>query len=226
MSSPAVTTRSNPSRRFVRRSARCSRASTLSSSPASVTSRRSKLPRSSPTRSASLRRADPKGLKRSRRASNTGSLTVERKENALSDDALTQTRIQVATDYFRKVDSGDPTIVDIMTDGVEVYFPKFGVGRGKAAFVEVAQGLMRSLQSIQHDLDRMRFHVAGHHIIVEGFESGVMADGTPWPVEERSEGRFANVFEFEGNRIKRLYVYVDPDLASTHRERFLWGDNA
>ena len=29
---------------------------------------------------------------------------------------LTQDRIAVATDYFRKIDSGDPTILDILTD--------------------------------------------------------------------------------------------------------------
>lgn len=141
----------------------------------------------------------------------------------MSDAALTQTRIEAANDYFRKIDSGDPSILDMLTDDVETYFPKFGVGYGKADFMEVAKGLMRSLQSIRHDLDRMKFHVAGHHVIVEGFESGVMADGTSWPVEGRSEGRFANVFEFEGALIKRIYIYVDPDFASTHNERFLWG---
>jgi hypothetical protein len=143
----------------------------------------------------------------------------------MSDSALSETRIELATDYFRKVDSGDPAILDIMTDDVETYFPKFGVGHGKAEFMELAKGLTGSLQSIRHDFERMKFHVAGNHVIVEGFESGVMADGTPWPVEGRSEGRFANVFEFEGHLIKRVYVYVDPDFASTHKERFLWGDN-
>lgn len=144
----------------------------------------------------------------------------------MSDAALTKTRLEVATDYFRKVDSGDPSLVDSMTDDVEFYFPKFGVGRGKAAFAELAKGLLASLRSIQHDLERMRFHVAGDHVIVEGVESGVLADGTRWPVEGRSEGRFANVFEFDGEQIKRLYIYVDPDFASTHQERFLWGDEA
>lgn len=143
----------------------------------------------------------------------------------MSDSALTRTRTQIAADYFRNIDTGDPTILDIVTDDVEVYFPKFGVGYGKAEFGELANGLMGSLQSMQHDLDRMRFHIAGDHVIVEGFESGVMADGTPWPVEGLSEGRFANVFEFEGKLIKRVFIYADPDFASTHKERFLWGDD-
>jgi hypothetical protein len=133
-------------------------------------------------------------------------------------------RIEAATEYFRRIDRGDPTILDLFTDDVEVYFPKFGVGYGKAEFMEVANGLMGSLKSIRHDIDRLTFHVAGEHLIVEGFESGVMADGTPWPIEGRSEGRFANVFAFDGDLIRRLYIYADPDFASTHEERFLWGD--
>ena len=142
----------------------------------------------------------------------------------MSDSALTQSRIAVVTDYFRKIDSGDPAVLDIMTDDVEAYFPKFGVGYGKAEFMEIAKGLMGSLRSIRHDFERMTFHVAGDHVIVEGFESGVMADGTSWPVDGLSEGRFANVFEFEGELIKRVYIYVDPDFASADKERFLWGD--
>ena len=82
---------------------------------------------------------------------------------------LTQERIAVATDYFRKIDSGDPTILDILTDDVVTYFPKFGVGYGKAEFMEVAKGLLGSLQRIEHDFDRMTFHVAGDHVIVDKF---------------------------------------------------------
>lgn len=144
----------------------------------------------------------------------------------MSDTALTQTRIEVATDYFRKIDSGDPSIVHIMTETVEVYFPKFGVGYGKADFMEVAKGLMGSLQSIKHDLERLTFHVAGDHVIVEGFESGVMADGTAWPIEGLSEGRFANVFQFQGDLIQRVFIYADPDFASADKKRFLWGEKA
>ena len=138
---------------------------------------------------------------------------------------LTQDRIAVATSYFRTIDSGDPTILDILTDDVVTYFPKFGVGYGKAEFMEVAKGLLGSLQRIEHDFDRMTFHVAGDHVIVEGFEGGVMADGTAWPVEGRSEGRFANVFEFDGALIKRVFIYVDPDFASANDAGFLWGRN-
>lgn len=143
----------------------------------------------------------------------------------MTSDALAQKRIEIAMEYFRRIDRGDPTVTDLMTDNVESYFPKFGVARGKIEYDKIKKGLIGSLQSIVHDFDRMTFHIAGDSIIVESFESGVMADGTAWPVAGLSTGRFANVFGFDGERIKRLFIYVDPDFASTHHERFLWVDH-
>ena len=143
----------------------------------------------------------------------------------MSTTTSAQTRIDIAAEYFRRVDNGDATLFDLMTDDVQVYFPKFGTGYGKDEFAESAKGLLGSLKSIAHDMERMTYHVSGDHVIVEGFEGGVTAEGVEWPVPGRSEGRFCNVFEFEGELIKRVHVYVDPDFASTHTERFLWGDN-
>jgi len=133
-----------------------------------------------------------------------------------------QQRIAVVIDYFRKVDAGDPSIMDLLTDDIQMYFPKFGVGYGKADVGRAVQGMMSSLRKIEHDFDRMNILVSGDHVVVEGFEGGISANGTPWPVEGRSEGRYCNVFQFDGLKIKRLHIYVDPDFDSTHEERFLW----
>jgi len=46
-----------------------------------------------------------------------------------------------------------------------------------------------------------------------------MSDGTSWPDNNVSTGRFCSVFEFEGKRISRMYVYVDPDFPSRDLER-------
>ncbi|MBD8117912.1 nuclear transport factor 2 family protein [Pantoea agglomerans] len=131
-------------------------------------------------------------------------------------------RIAVVKDYFRKLDSGDSSMMDLLTDDIQIYFPKFGVGYGKAEVARAAQGMMSTLQKIEHDFERMNILVAGDHVVVEGFESGISANGTPWPVKDRSEGRYCNVFQFDGLKIKRLHIYTDPDFDSTHEERFLW----
>ena len=148
--------------------------------------------------------------------------TITQDVPAKSD--LDLARIEAATEYFRKIDNGDPGIGDMFTDDVQIYFPKFGTGRGKEQVGAAAQGLLGSLQSIKHDFDRMTFHVSGDHVIVEGFESGVSADGTVWPKPDKSEGRFCNVFAFEGTLISSVHIYVDPDFTSSHSEGFLWGE--
>lgn len=56
------------------------------------------------------------------------------------------------------------------------------------------------------------FTVDGDRIAVEGQERGVTRAGETWPDGMVSEGRFCNVFEFEGLLIARAYIYVDPDF--------------
>jgi ketosteroid isomerase-like protein len=138
--------------------------------------------------------------------------------------ASSDVRIAAVLEYFRRVDSGDTSVTDLMTEDVQFFFPKFGVGYGKPAVAELARGLFESLASLRHDMDRMHILTSGDHVIVEGFESGVTRDGVVWPDPKRSEGRFCSVFEFEGTLIKRHHVYVDPDYTSSDRARFLWGD--
>jgi ketosteroid isomerase-like protein len=142
----------------------------------------------------------------------------------MTDDSQISARVATAMAYFRKVDSGDPTILDLMTEDVQIYFPKFGVGYGKAAVAEAAQGMMSTLRSIEHDFERMTIISSGDYVVVEGFEKGVSIEGIEWPIANRSEGRYCNVFEFRGDLIKRVHIYVDPDFTSTHQERFLWGE--
>ena len=52
-------------------------------------------------------------------------------------------QIALAQEYFRRVDAGRADLTDLMTEDVEFYFPKFGIGRGKAAFGEFAAGVGR-----------------------------------------------------------------------------------
>jgi hypothetical protein len=141
------------------------------------------------------------------------------------NDIVTRDRVEVVTNYLRRVDAGDPSLLDLMTDDVQLYFPKFGVGYGKKAVGEAAAGLMTEIATIKHDFDRMTFITSGDYVVVEGFEGGTTKDGKAWPDPQRSEGCFCNVFVFEGLLIKRVHIYVDPDLTSSDRARFHWGEN-
>lgn len=63
------------------------------------------------------------------------------------------------------------------------------------------------------------FIVSGKNLVVEGQEGGVMRDGTHWPDNQISSGRFCSVFEFSDNLITRMYIYVDPDFSSQDNAR-------
>lgn len=129
---------------------------------------------------------------------------------------LTDTRIALVRTAFHLIDNGDPALLDLYTDDVELYFPKFGFGHGKADMADFAQRLWSDLTSLSHDIDGLDIMVAGDRIIVEGQEWGTTTDGEPWPDQRVSTGRFCNVFTFRGTLISAVHIYVDPDFTSSH----------
>lgn len=128
-------------------------------------------------------------------------------------------RVEIVRSYFRKVDAGDPSLMDLYTEDVELYFPKFGVGRGKADMAEFAARLGGDLTSLAHDIDGLDFIVAGDRVVVEGQERGVTADGQAWPDGRICTGRFCNVLTFRGDLISSVHVYTDPDFTSSHEAK-------
>ncbi len=137
---------------------------------------------------------------------------------SLSDEQ----KIALVREYFRLADAGDPKLMELFHEDVAWYFPKFGVGRGPGSILETAKGLQRRMQSIHHDYASFVFTPCGDRIVVEGMSTGKMVDGA-WKGGETPGGRFCNVFEFRGDRIARLHVYLDPDYLGEDGDRFLWG---
>ncbi|MFC9894239.1 nuclear transport factor 2 family protein [Nocardia sp. NPDC127579] len=131
----------------------------------------------------------------------------------------TEQRIAIVRRAFELIDAGDPALLDLYTDDVELYFPKFGVGHGKRDMAEFAQRLWTDLSSLEHDIDGLDIMVAGDRIIVEGREWGTTADGRRWPDQRVSTGRFCNVFTFRGTLISAVHIYVDPDFTSSHEPK-------
>jgi ketosteroid isomerase-like protein len=138
-------------------------------------------------------------------------------DSAASDiDGLATQRVAIVREVFTLIDAGDLALLDLYTDDVELFFPKFGFGRGKDDMVEFARRLWIDLSSLKHDIDGLDIMVAGDRIIVEGREWGTTLDGTTWPDQRVSNGRFCNVFTFRGTLISAVRIYVDPDFTSTH----------
>ncbi|MFT3720105.1 nuclear transport factor 2 family protein [Pseudorhodoferax sp.] len=130
-------------------------------------------------------------------------------------------KVQAVISYFKRVDAGDASYLDLFDDNVKFFFPKFGTTQGKNSLVAFGERIGASLGGIWHDIPNFNFIVSGSTIVVEGQEGGRMKDGTVWPDNQVSQGRFCSVFEFSGNLITRMYIYVDPDFPSHDAERIL-----
>ncbi|WP_342235412.1 nuclear transport factor 2 family protein [Inquilinus sp. OTU3971] len=135
------------------------------------------------------------------------------------DPDLTEARLKVIDAYFRGTDSRDPAFLDLFTEDVELFFPKFGLTRGKAAVAQFGARLTAELESLEHDIPGLRTIVAGDTIVVEGTEAGVTRAGLRWPDGVVSQGRFCDVFDFAGTLIRSVHIYVDPDFTSADRDR-------
>ena len=57
-----------------------------------------------------------------------------------------QEKIEIAREYFMRVDQGRPDILELFHEDVEVYFPKFGFGFGRNSFLEMVNGFEGSLE--------------------------------------------------------------------------------
>lgn len=132
-------------------------------------------------------------------------------------------REQIAVDYFRRVDAGDPSVTDLFTQDAVMFYPKFGFARGKAQIAAFAQGLARGIAELEHEIEGFTVISSGNHVVVEGVEHGTTTSGVTFPDGAFTYGLFCNVFEFEGDLIRRVHVYVDPDFAATHEDGVAWG---
>ncbi|MFF1542191.1 nuclear transport factor 2 family protein [Streptomyces sp. NPDC058291] len=141
--------------------------------------------------------------------------------NAISD--IQKLREEIAVNYFRMVDAGDPAVIDVFTEDAQMFYPKFGIARGKAQIGAFAQGLGREITSLEHEIESFTVLTSGSYVIVEGAERGTTMSGVDFPDGVSSFGLFCNVFEFEDELIKRIHIYVDPDFANTHAEGVAWG---
>jgi ketosteroid isomerase-like protein len=133
-------------------------------------------------------------------------------------------RAEVAIEYFRRVDRADPTLGELFTEDASMYFPKLGIAKGKEEIAHFAQGFAAEIIEIKHDIDNFNIMPSGNFIIVEGQESGKTRSGGAFPDGLYSQGRFCNVFEFEGELISRVHIYTDPDFNSTDTLRREWAN--
>lgn len=131
--------------------------------------------------------------------------------------------LEATKQYFIRGDAGRPDTFDLFADDVQIYFPKFGITRGKDGFSELATGLLGSVSAIAHDLSTFTYVVTGDTVVVEGTTYGTGAENRSWRGGHTPGGRFCSVFQFRDGLIARMHIYLDPDYVSQDSGRFLWG---
>jgi ketosteroid isomerase-like protein len=131
-------------------------------------------------------------------------------------------KIAIVREYFQFADKGDPKVLELFHEDATFYFPKFGIGRGRTSILDAMKGFEGVMEWILHDYDSLVFIPNGDRIAVEGTSEGRMVRGA-WKAAQTPGGRFCNVFEFRGDRIARLHVYLDPDYLGEDDARFYWG---
>ncbi|WP_146037993.1 nuclear transport factor 2 family protein [Tabrizicola aquatica] len=148
----------------------------------------------------------------------------------LAQDDGEAARKAVAESYLKSLDAGgvSPTtglgLFDHFTDDAEVFFPKWGVARGKEEVIQMFTDVGGMLKAIKHDYDGFTWHMTGSDsFAVEGTSQGEHRDG-PWVADQPKwgAGRFCDCFTLRDGKIARLYIYLDPDYAGKDTARYGW----
>jgi hypothetical protein len=108
------------------------------------------------------------------------------------------------------------------TDNATVYFPKLGMAHGKSEIGLLAQRFALEINRIEHDIDNFNVIPSSEYVVIEGQAKSTTYSGGTFPDNVYSHGRFCNVFDFDGDLIKRMHIHEDPDFNSADAPRVEW----
>lgn len=130
-------------------------------------------------------------------------------------------RKAVAAEYLKRMDRGD-NFLELFDDNAQVYFPKWGLARGRKQYEQLFGELIGILRSIVHDNIYFNYVVQGDMVVIEGTSSGVTSEGVAWRAGVTPAGRWCDVFEIRDFKIHRCFIYLDPDYAGADTARYPW----
>jgi ketosteroid isomerase-like protein len=138
-------------------------------------------------------------------------------------------RKALALEYLKAFDNAGVTesggsILELFAEDAQVYFPKWGVAKGRDEIGRMFGDVGATLKSILHDYDTFSYVMTGTDTFaVEGTSGGEHRDG-PWKAgaPEHGAGRWCDVFETRDGKIQRCFIYLDPDYAGKDTARYPW----
>ncbi|KAB2700489.1 nuclear transport factor 2 family protein [Ochrobactrum sp. Kaboul] len=137
-------------------------------------------------------------------------------ENQMSEQRTRDDYIRLAQQFLDVSDAHGDALA-LLTDDVQFSFPKWGTVHGKAQLLQFFQDMSQHVAAMSHPAEHRRFIVDGPLVCVEGLTRGQMQNGKTWNM-----GRFCTVYEFDGDLIKRIDVYTDPDMTDETRANYPW----
>jgi hypothetical protein len=138
-------------------------------------------------------------------------------------------RKSVAIEYFKAFDRSGVTstgesILELFATDAVVYFPKWGIARGREEIGRMFADLGSKFRSISHHTEHFNWIFSGSDLLAcEGTSHGEHVDG-PWRVgvPEYGAGRWCDIFEIRDWLIQRVFIYLDPDYACRDTARYPW----
>jgi hypothetical protein len=141
---------------------------------------------------------------------------------AVSTQTMTPEQMKsVVIEYFKRFDRGGD-VLELFADDADIYFPKWGVARGKEEIGRCFGDVAQLFTSILHHPEYLKMVVQEDVVVVEGITSGVAADGVQWRAGVTHGGRFVDWFEIRDFKIQRCFIYLDPDYSGADTERYHW----
>jgi ketosteroid isomerase-like protein len=140
----------------------------------------------------------------------------------VSTQTMTESQMKsLAIEYFKRFDRGGDVLA-LFADDADVYFPKWGIARGKAEIGRCFGDVAQLFSSILHHPEYLKLVVQGDTLVAEGITSGTTADGVSWRAGVTHAGRWVDVFEMRDFLVQRCFIYLDPDYWGADTDRYHW----
>ncbi len=116
-------------------------------------------------------------------------------------------RKSVASEYLKGLDTGKD-IFPLFAEDAEVFFPNWGVALGIDSIKNLFADLGGMVEDFKHHHAYINWIIQGDMVVAEGSSEGKLKTGETW-----SDSKWCDVFEIRDGKIKRLYIYLDPEYS-------------
>ena len=116
-------------------------------------------------------------------------------------------RKSIASEYLKSLDYGRD-IFHLFAEDAEVFFPNWGVARGAVEYKKLFSDLGARVAKFIHHHAYINWIIQGDMVVAEGSSEGKLKTGESW-----TDSKWCDVFEIRDGKIKRLYIYLDPEYS-------------